>query len=196
MKHPLFIILVVSLIISACGSKTVETPTLSVADLQSTAISMAWTLAAQTRAAIPTATSTPIPPTDTPLPIPTATIRHIPTLPLVPPTNTPRSSGGGCDQPLTNWLGLSTNLNIENENKGDVVLSIYFSETQKGECGYMGYNFGSGGTSVSVPLGCFFAFAWVSGKKNYTTQGGPFCINNPDKWLLIIRENGIVLKAP
>jgi hypothetical protein len=193
MKHLLFEILVVSLLISGCGQKTPASPTLSVADMQSTAMSMAWTLAAQTMAAIPTATSTPIPPTDTPLPIPTATIRHIPTLPLVPPTNTP---GGGCNQPLTHWLGLSTTLNIENETKGDVVLSIYYSETPKGECGYMGYNFGGGGTSVTVPLGCFFAYAWVSGKKNFTTQGGPFCINNPDKWLLIIRENGIVLKAP
>lgn len=195
MKRLFFEILVVSLLISACGPKTPASPTLNAADMQSTAISMAWTLAAQTMAAIPTATPTPIPPTDTPLPIPTATIRSLPTLPQFPPTNTPHS--GGCDQILTKWDGPSTNVNVINETKGDVVLSITLISSPRGYCGYLPeLRFGKGGTSTTLPLGSYFFFASVSGKKNFTTSGGPFGINNSDKWVLIIKEGGIILKAP
>ena len=58
--------------LSACGPE--PEPTMSAADVQGTAVAAAWTMVAETQAAIPTAT--PIPPTETPLPtaLPTNTI--------------------------------------------------------------------------------------------------------------------------
>ncbi|NJC95602.1 MAG: hypothetical protein FIB03_04565, partial [Anaerolineae bacterium] len=58
-----FQILVITLIVSACGAPQ-STPTIDPVDLQSTVAAAAFTVLAETQAAIPTAT--PLPPTATP----------------------------------------------------------------------------------------------------------------------------------
>ncbi len=80
--------LVTALLISACGAQ--PAPTAAPIDFQGTVAAAAFTVIAETQAAIPTAT--PIPPTatftDTPLP----TLTSIP-LPSTGVTSTPASSG-------------------------------------------------------------------------------------------------------
>src|SRR5215207_11529720 len=68
----------IALIISACAPEAV--PTINAADVQSTAMAAAFTMVAQTQAAIPT--ETPLPPTETPTqtPLPTDTPVSLPTL--------------------------------------------------------------------------------------------------------------------
>src|SRR5512138_3874334 len=94
MKHlkiSSFVIAVV-LIISACAAPV---PTMSAADVQSTAVAAAFTMVAQTQEAIPT--ETPLPPTETPTqtPLPTDTPVVTPTLEVTftsaPPTANPNA---------------------------------------------------------------------------------------------------------
>jgi len=78
----IFIIMLVSIfLLSACGPE--PEPTMSAEEVQGTAVAAAWTMVAETQAAIPTAT--PIPPTETPppTPIPTNTLAQ-----LILPTST------------------------------------------------------------------------------------------------------------
>ncbi len=188
MKRFLTLLFVFALFLSACGSTPPETPSMSAEDVQATAISMAWTMAAQTEAARPT--ETPIPtdtPTATPIP-PTPTPAASPT-----PVPTATEAKDPCDQPLLSWGGQSAPIVVENRTDEKIAsISIYVSYTARGECGYVPAN----PYSFEVPFGCFYAFAWMTGKKNYSTSGGPFCVNNPDKWLLVIKQGQITLKSP
>jgi hypothetical protein len=198
MKHLLLTILFMSILLSACGPAA--TPTVNPADIQITAIAMAWTMAAETLAAIPTAT--PIPPTETPtatLP-PTATL-EFPATPglFTQPTNTASSSNkkDPCTIPLPAYSGDRAKVVVVNETKGNVNLSLCADPTRKMTRGIVYVApFGKTGTTLSLPLGCYHAFAWISsGKKNFTS-GGNFCINNTDKWIMYIREGMIKLAAP
>ena len=67
MKKLITISMLVAVLLTACGPKA--TPTMNPADVQATAFAAASTMVALTQAAIPTAT--PIPPTETPVPLPT-----------------------------------------------------------------------------------------------------------------------------
>jgi hypothetical protein len=194
MKHILASVLILSALLSACGPKA--TPTMDPADVQATAVSVAYTMAAQTQAAMPTAipSDTPLPPAPTDTPFPTPTEFSLVQL----PTNTPASSatsGGSCDQPLTKWSGDEATLNITNEAKGTVVLSLFLNKNSFGDCGYKGFQFTSS-TSTVIPLGCYNASAFVDGKKDFKAFGY-FCISNAHgKGNLVIQSNGnIVLKA-
>ncbi len=73
----LTLVLMSTLIISACGAQATPIPTVNVADMQNTMAAAAFTMIAETQAAIPTATPT-APPTDTP--VPTVTLPPLPTL--------------------------------------------------------------------------------------------------------------------
>lgn len=187
MKHILFTLIASSLLLSACGAQAEATPEALAEDIQATAVSMAWTMAAQTIEAMPTATQAPPTetPTITPLP-PTAT-------PAITSTPVPTATQDKdiCDQPLTNWEGAEAPIVVDKRVKGDITLSIYVSWTARGYCGYI-YNNSS---SFTVPQGCFTAFAWITEKnKSYSLSGGPFCPNNSDKWTLVISDNGMSLK--
>src|SRR5213083_450960 len=80
MKHfsTFTIVLAIAMIISACGAPTA--PTVNPVDVQNTAVAAAFTVVAETQAAIPTVTSLPAtePPTQTSLP--TNTPLALPTL--------------------------------------------------------------------------------------------------------------------
>src|SRR5574342_946201 len=108
MRKLLFIILASIFLIAAC-SPAAE-PTMSAEEVQGTAVAAAWTLVAETQAAIPTAT--PVPPTEAPLPtaLPTNTIAPlslptqqlvVPSQPVVAqPTATAAASSNDCNKPL------------------------------------------------------------------------------------------------
>jgi len=198
MKKNTIIIAILSLLISSCGSA--GTPTIEPQDVQNTAVAAAFTMVAQTQAAIPTAT--PLPPTIAPTltPLPTETPLPSPTLdPLVaspttlptftPPAASTSSNTGGdqCNQPLTKWEGPSANLSVVNETKpqGTIVLSLYVV-TERGECGYL-YVYSS---SLSGPVGQYSAGAFVDGKKDFKTFGG-FRITEGN-WKIVVKNDSIV----
>ena len=155
------ILIVVAL--SACG--TASTPTVSPADLANTAIAAAWTEVNLTQAAMPTATASPVPPT------PTLTFTPFPTPTPQPLVIVPSATSNvdPCDQPIPNpAYGTKTKVRFINESKGSVHLS--FGLTQKndmGECGIYDFYMGaSESPTVDVLTGCYWATAYITGKKD------------------------------
>lgn len=199
---------VIALLISACG--TPAAPTMQAIDVQNTAAAAAFTMVAQTQAAIPT--DTPLPPTeaptqtplptDTPLPLPTsATLATSAVLPS--PTTASVSSNSGGDPCATRVLsapeGKSTVIKILNTTKLGVTVSIYLNETaSKGACGYRAYTIGKNDSVVITDLvqGCYNLWAWSDNAKGKFTSSGYGCINNPDKWTFEIRESNIKFVGP
>ena len=184
-------------LLSACGPE--PEPTMSAADVQGTAIAMAWTMVAETQAAIPTAT--PIPPTETPLPtpLPTNTIAPLvlPTQPLiVQPTAT--SGKDECDQFLsTEAAGPTAPIRIVNETKAPMNVSLYLAKTPFGECGYRGYSIPKfSDIVIEFPQGVIYGYAWILEPINTTVSGGPWKPNNTDKWTIFIDENGMKMSGP
>src|SRR5512139_2544406 len=106
MKRNVFVISVVLVLLaSACAPQ--GTPTANPVDIQNTAAAAAFTMVAQTQAAIPTAT--PLPPTETasPIPLPTDTPFLLPTQEGTVTTDTglPTAAPG-----LATAAGLPTNM--------------------------------------------------------------------------------------
>lgn len=191
-----------TMIISACGAPAA--PTMSAVDVQLTAVAAAFTVVAQTQAAIPTAT--PLPPTETasPTPLPTNTSASLPTLEA---TLTPAAAAGGatpyyCDTRVLSWSpkGRSTVIRIVNATKAAVTVSLYLNETQDhNECGYRSYNLSGRNDVVISDLvqGCYNLFAWSNDPKiPVKAYSGGNCINNPDKWTFEISADKIKFLGP
>ena len=187
--------IIFSLILSACGAD--QTPTLSPADVQSTAQSAAFTIVAETQQAIPTDTPLPPtstasptpPPTDTPLPSPTLD----PSLPTATLTLAPQSSSptqDNCNKVLSEWQVPTIRILITNETnpRGTIVLSLYVV-TAFGECGFIPVY---GGT-VSGPEGNYSAAAFVDGRRDFKVFGG-FLLTG-GSWTLVIRNEEIVARG-
>ena len=196
------------LLASACAPRA--TATANPADIQNTAAAAAFTMVAETQAAVPTATA--VPPTNPPSPTspPTSTSLPLPTsgTPGVNPTGLPTtsttlsagftqqaqptsSSGGGgnqdiCNQPLTAWQGPTANFSISNETKpeGTIVLSMYVV-TEMGQCGYLIIT----GDSFSGPVGQYSAGAFITGKQNFKAFGG-FRITEGN-WAIVVKNDSI-----
>jgi hypothetical protein len=202
MKHFWILFSISVLVLTACGP-TPE-PTMSPADVQGTAMAAAMTMVAETQAAIPSAT--PIPPTEPPTatPFPTNTVP-----PLVIETSTPTlvqaigalptntssvGSNDPCNQPLTSWEGESAKMYLRNNTKpkGSVILALGFT-TEMGECGIISASFSDNAT-ITVPMGVFWASAFVSGKKDFKVFGGDV-INRTGNHSLWIENERIILKA-
>ena len=164
-------------------------------DVQGTAVAAAWTIVAETQAAIPT--NTPIPPTETPppTPIPTNTIAPLvlPTQPLeILPTATTVSDNDDCNRLLNVGLaGPTSPILIVNKTKAPVNVSLgLYSKNVFGECGYLSYSIPKNGSiKIDFPRGDIYGYAWILEPINTTVQGGPWRPNNTDKWTLEITEN-------
>lgn len=191
-----------ALVISACGGTPAE-PTLSAEDIQATAVSAAFTIVAETQAALPT--NTPVPPTDTPvptpvasdtpMPLPTLESAAVPTFTQAPATQ----SGDPCNKPLPgNVSGRDTKIKLTNETKGSLVISLYLNLTAFGECGYRGYNLGPKGSTVitDLPQGCYNVSVFVTEPNKNSKSFGYGCINNPDMWEFKIYAENTVLLSP
>jgi hypothetical protein len=206
MKKRLITILASILLISACGPA--PEPTMSAAEVQGTAVAAAWTMVAETQAAIPTAT--PAPPTETPSPPPpptnTSAALEIPTQSLVIPTQpvaaqptpTTGSSANECDKPLASSpAGPTSPIKIVNETKAPVNVSLWLDKTVFGECGYRGYSIPRNNSiSIDFPQGNIYGYAWILEPVNTTVSGGPWRPNNTDKWVIQISENGMKMVGP
>ena len=196
-------LLIFSLLVNACAAQPAE-PTVSAEEIQQTAVAAAFTIVAETQAAIPT--NTPVPPTETPTatPLPTDTPIPSPTLdPLVIPTFTtaPQTSGNTdpCNAPLPGSIdGKPTKIRLKNETKGSLVISLYLNKTPFGECGYRGYNLEKKGTTTITDLvqGCYNVSVFVTQPNKSTKAFGYGCINNPDLWEFKIFEENVILLSP
>jgi len=200
----LSLLLSIAMLISACGGGQPTEPAINAEDIQSTAVAAAFTIVAETQAAIPT--NTPLPPTETasPTPLPTDTPIPSPTIdPLVATATlvpTQQASGGDpCNAPLPgNVSGRDTKIRLVNNTKGDLVVSLYLNITPFGECGYRGYNIGPKDSTLitDLPQGCYNVSVFVNDPKKPSKAFGYGCINNPDKWTFQIYEEQVVLNAP
>jgi hypothetical protein len=187
--------LILSLLLAACGAE--QPPTLSSADVQGTAQAAAFTVVAQTQAAVPTETA--LPPTDTPTstPPPTETPTATPTIdPLLPTVtftldpNVTATSQSDCNKILSSWQVPTIRILVKNETqpKGTITLSLYV-ETEFGECGFIPVY----GSTVSGPAGYYSAYAFVDGKKDFQVSGG-FLLNG-GSWSLVVRNEQIVAQG-
>ena len=190
------------MIVSACGAEPL--PTVSAADVQLTAVAAAFTIVAETQAAIPTAT--PLPPTSTPTQTPavTDTPVSLPTIagsPTVASAPTTASGGDPCATRVLSYSprGRETIIRIVNETRAPVTVSIYLNETAgAGECGYRSYSLGRQSDVVITDLvqGCYNLWAWGEGNGAHVNAGGYGCINNSDKWTFEIGEGSIKFVGP
>jgi len=190
------IIAAATLLLTACGAEA--TPTLSVADIQSTAVSAAFTIVAETQAAIPT--NTPLPPTETPTqtPLPSSTPLPLPTL-VATLTSAPAGGDPCATRVLGSPKGKETTIKIDNKVKAPVTVSLYLNETAShNECGYRGYNLSPNGSVVISDLvqGCYNLWAWSTDNQDPFNSSGYGCINNPDKWTFEITKATIKFVGP
>jgi hypothetical protein len=200
----LTVIVMAALLLSACGAEP-PPPTMSAVDVQNTAVAAAFTMVAETQAAIPTAT--PLPPTEAPTqtPLPTDTPVPLPTLNVtLTSTTAPTSSNAGGDPCATRILapkqGRATVIRVVNTTNVTVRVSLYLNETAAhGECGYRGFDLAKNNDIVFDDLvqGCYNLWAWsLDNKKSFQVGSGSSCINNPDKWTFEVRENTIKFAGP
>ncbi|HXF84321.1 MAG TPA: hypothetical protein VNK49_02950 [Anaerolineales bacterium] len=198
----IFVVLV-GMLISACGAQA--TPTINPVDVQNTAVAAAFTMVAETQAAIPT--NTPIPPTETPSPTPppTETPIALPTLAatLTPTTAASSSGGDPCATRVLSWSpkGKPTTIEIVNSTRATVIVSLYLNETPDHfECGYRSYTLGSRGsvTISDLVYGCYNIWAFTNDPKQnpQVNASGYGCINNPDKWTFEISQSSIKFIGP
>ena len=196
-----FILILLATVISACGAEPI--PTISAADVQSTAEAAAFTMVAQTQEAIPTATA--VPPTDTPTvtPLPTDTPVSLPTLETTAATAA-SGSGNTTVDPCANRVlsapqGRETVIRIVNKTKVAITVSLYLNETAShGACGYRGYTLSRNNDVVISDLvqGCYNLWAWSDDPKGRFSSSGYGCINNPDKWTFEVSEASIKFVGP
>ncbi|HEX5636443.1 MAG TPA: hypothetical protein VFY78_05105 [Gammaproteobacteria bacterium] len=176
-----------AVLLTACGGQPAE-PTLSPEQVQGTAISAAFTMVAQTQAAVPT--NTPLPPTETPSPTPLPTFTALPSptpdFALLPTaTQAAASTGGGgtCDSIINlGEAGPQSNIRLENDSGGTASVSLYmYTPNAFGQCGSFPSNPyvvpKNGTLVVSVPKGQYYAYAWINYSDGDTSQAEGYFIN-------------------
>ena len=202
MKHlSILTVMVTALIVTACGAPAA--PTVNAADVQHTAEAAAFTMVAETLAAVPT--ETPLPATETPTETPLATDTPLPSPTLdvtLTSTSAPVSDATGdpCNRILAGSpRGRETVIRIVNTTRSLVKVSLYLSETAAhGECGYRGYELSRNNDVVITDLvqGCYTLLAWSDDPRGKFSSSGGGCINNPDKWTFEISANNIKFVGP
>ena len=166
-------------ILSACGPAA--TPTLSVADVQGTAVAQAWLAMTMTQAAMPTATQTPIPPTSTATFTPLPTI-DIPT--LAPPTLPVATAVNPCnDIPPVKPLGDTTRIQFLNKTNGRLNLSFGMTaQNSLKECGTYSFTLGKfEEPEVTVLAGCYWGYAWVLDPPSTPQTANSLCVTDKNK---------------
>jgi hypothetical protein len=203
-RFSILALVLMTLSLSACGARGAQvTPTLNAVDIQSTAAVVAFTMVAETQAAIPTATPPPPTETSTNTPAPTVTF---PPLPASQITLTPVASGnsGGGD-PCVNKVmpatlqGETVKIRINNSTKAALAISIYLNQTvPQSQCGYRTYNLDPGQFLVINDLveGCYTLWAWNPDPKNYfIVTNGTSCIDTSNPWVFDISTGSIKLRT-
>jgi hypothetical protein len=199
----LTLLLVMTLILSACGARAAQaTPTAAV-DIQSTIAAAAFTVIAKTQAALPTATVPPPTATFTDTPAPTNT-----SLPLPPSgatlTPVPNGNAGGADLCVTKAMptslpGKTVKIRINNSTKATLALSVYLNQiTPQGACGYRTYTIAPQEAVIINDLveGCYTLWAWNPDPEGYfIVTNGTSCLDSSDNWVFDISTGSIKLKT-
>ena len=186
--------------VSACGAQPV--PTINAADVQHTAEAAAFTMVAQTQAAIPSAT--PLPPTETPTQTPAVTDTPIasPTLiaTQVVSAATTNPNVDPCDtRVLSAPEGRDTIIRIVNKTRVRITVSVYLNETAgQGACGWASLELAKNSDTVRSDWvqGCYNLWAWSDDPNGRFRSSGSGCINNPDKWTFEVSEGMIKFVGP
>lgn len=193
------LLLMASLTISACGAQP-ATSTAEAVDVQATMAAAAFTIVAETQAAIPTATMTATP-TDTPAP--TVTVPPLPTLDGSS-TPAPGEGPGGDDACISQVLpptlqGEPVRIRITNSTRADLSVSIYLLQAGPGsECGYRSYTLAAGEFIVlnNLVAGCYTLWAWNPVPDDYfIVTNGTSCIDDSDSWVFDISTRSITLRT-
>jgi hypothetical protein len=185
--------IILVMLVSACGAE--PTPTINPVDVQNTAVAAAFTLVAETQAAIPT--TTPLPPTETPTqtPLPTNTPLTLPTsIATLTPVAANTAGGDPCLTRILSWSpkGRPANIHIINTTRAAITVSLYLNETADHfECGYRVYEIGSRSDVFITDLvqGCYTLWAFNNDQRTPVNAYGSGCINNPDKWTIEISQD-------
>lgn len=199
----LSLLLMSTLIVSGCGARGIQaTPTVNAVDIQSTVAAAAFTMIAETQAAIPTATPPPPTATFTETPAPTPTFLSLPSsaITLTPVSN--GSAGGG--DPCINQVmpatlqGETVKIRINNSTKVALAFSIYLNQTgPQGQCGYRTYMIDPGQALVINDLvqACYTLWAWNPDPKNYfIVTNGTDCLDTSNSWVFDISTRSIKLR--
>lgn len=200
MNHLKIVTTLIAILITACAPQA--TPTVNPVDVQNTAIAGAFTLVAQTQAALPTAT--PLPSTETPTQTPLPTNTPLVTITLATSVTTSvavaasTSTAGGdyCQTRILSWSpkGRPANIHIINTTRAAITVSLYLNETADHfECGYRVYEIGSRSDVFITDLvqGCYTLWAFNNDQRTPVNAYGSGCINNPDKWTIEISQESV-----
>jgi hypothetical protein len=192
------VLAIVSILLVACGQQA--EPTLSPEEVSGTAVAAAWTIVAETQAAIPT--NTPVPPTETPspTPLPTFTPEPLPTIELATATNTALPKGS-CEGPLNvGEAGPQSNIRLENESGGTVTLSLWLGEGANafGQCGFLVYYLSKNEKRVvSIPKGNYYAYALIDlGNNKSSTASGSVNNRVGDNHLFVVKIKKETIVVP
>ena len=189
----------ITLIISACGAQA--TPTAIAIDIQGTVIAAAFTMVAETQAAIPTATPPPPTATSTDTPAPTNTLLPLPSS-EVTLTPVPSGNSGGGDPCINKVLpasleGETVRIRIDNSTEAALSVSVYLIQTgPQSECGYRSYTLAPGQFVLINDLveGCYTLWAWNPDPDSYfIVTNGTSCIDNSNNWIFDISTSSIRL---
>ena len=197
--------LVITLIISACGApQATPTPIGNAVEMQNTISAAAFTIVAETQAAIPT--TTPPPPTAT------VTAAHTPaattTLPAMPTlgatfTALPVVNAGTGDPCITTVLpasleGETIKIRIDNPTKATLMVSVNLHQAgPQSACGYRGYTLAPGQSLVinDLVVGCYTIWAWNPDPDAYfIVTNGTSCLNTSRSWTFDISTGSIKLR--
>jgi len=182
-KKVILIGLTVCLLVSACGAGEPPVPTTDPNSIVNTAQAAAFTMIAETQAAIPIATFTETPtatplPTDTPVPSPTLE----PSALILPTATTGAvTNGDPCYHPYSSGEGGPRSvLRIKNKTKGIITVFVYlYQKNAFGECGYIGFDVfkGESSTITSMPQG-YFAVSAYTNNRTKTAYGTAIISDN------------------
>src|SRR5262245_2688718 len=202
LSHALMQALTITLIISACGAQA--TPFVNAIDIQNTMVSDVGTMLAETQAAIPTDTPTPLPPTATVTntPVATAMLPAIPTAGAVFTAIPTQISGSG--DPCINQVmpaelkGEPIKIRIDNPTEATLMLSVNLQQSgPQSQCGYRGYTLAPGESLVINDLveGCYTLWAWNPDPAAYfIVTNGTSCLDSSSSWTFDISPNSLRLR--
>ncbi len=185
-RFPSILTILLVAMLAACGPE--PEPTLTNADLASTAAADAWIAVTQTLAAIPTNTATLIPPTPTFLP----TFTPFPTLPPIQATS--GSTVGGVptnnpcyDPPPPEPKGTMVNIKLVNHSQGLVDLNLGMENPNtQGECATYFFRLGRYDQPVvSVLAACYWGYAYITDPTSNAQTAAPLCLFNTKKTVAV-----------
>ena len=191
--------LVITLIISACGAQTA--PTVNAIDIQGTVAAAAFTMVAETQAALPTATPPPPTATFTDTPVSTNTLPPFPSTEVIV-TPVPSENAAGGDPCINQVLpaslpGETVKIRIDNSTEAALSITVYLNQTgPESECGYRSYTLAPEQFVLINDLveGCYTLWAWNPDPDAYfIVTNGTSCLDNSKPWEFDISTSSIKL---